>query len=87
MAPEKFSKEEIQFMLENGIIISIGHSDDTYEDVEKILNMGATSVTHLFNAMSGLTARQPGMIGAVLNNPNVYAGIIADLYHVHKANI
>ena len=77
----------MELLLSNGVIISIGHSNATYEEAEKNIKRGAQSVTHLFNAMSGLTARTPGMIGAVLNNPDVYAGIIPDLFHVHKANI
>jgi N-acetylglucosamine-6-phosphate deacetylase len=44
-------------------------------------------VTHLYNAMSGLTGRDPGVIGAVLNNPSCYVAIIPDLFHVHPANI
>ena len=65
----------------------MGHTNDTYEDVERTLSKGVYTVTHLYNAMSGLTARNPGIIGAILNHPLCYAGIIADLQHVHKANI
>ena len=82
-----FTDEETELLLNNGVIISMGHSNDNYENVEKNLKKGAQSVTHLFNAMSGMTARNPGMIGAVLNNPDLFAGIIPDLFHVHKANI
>lgn len=44
-------------------------------------------MTHLYNAMSGVTARNPGMIGAALMHPTCFCGIIADLHHVHPANI
>jgi N-acetylglucosamine-6-phosphate deacetylase len=88
MAPEKFTEEEIDYLLESGVILSLGHTNATYEEVQNILNKDALiTVTHLYNAMTGLTARSPGMIGAVLNNPNCYAGIITDLFHVHKACI
>jgi len=69
------------------VILSIGHSNTTYEIAKKCFDAGATAVTHLYNAMSGLTGRDPGVIGAVLNNPYCYSAIIPDLRHVHPANI
>lgn len=50
-------------------------------------NLGATGVTHMFNAMSGLSGRVPGLVGASLMNKDCYVGLIADMQHVHEANI
>ena len=87
IAPENFDLTHIKILLDAGIILSLGHTNDNYEDSMEKLNMGITSVTHLFNAMSGMVARNPGMIGAALTHPDCYCGIIADLHHVHHANI
>ena len=87
VAPEKVSTEQVKRMTEKGVVLSIGHSKATYEVTKACLEAGASAATHLFNAMSGLSARDPGVIGAVLNHPSCYVGIIADLHHVHPANI
>jgi N-acetylglucosamine-6-phosphate deacetylase len=87
IAAEKFSEVEVEYLVNNGIILSVGHSNATYEQTENLISKGVTTCTHLFNAMSGLVARSPGVIGAILNSPTCYAGIIPDLFHVHKANI
>ncbi len=86
IAVERFTNEQILYLKNNGVIISIGHSNATYEQTVNSFNYGITNATHLFNAMSGMTSRNPGVICAVLNN-DVYAGIIADLIHVDLANI
>jgi N-acetylglucosamine-6-phosphate deacetylase len=87
IAPEKFSEDDLKYLVSNGVVLSVGHSNTTYEVAQKCFEAGATAVTHLYNAMSGLTARDPGVIGAVLNNSDCYAAIIPDLHHVHPANI
>lgn len=86
LAPENFTAEQIMFLTKNGVIVSIGHSNARYEDAQKAFDNGAITATHMFNAMSGMTGRNPGVIGAILSNP-CYAGIIADLLHVDKHNI
>lgn len=87
IAPEAFSNEQVEYLSKHGVILSLGHSNASYEVAEDCFNHGATAVTHLFNAMSGLTGRDPGLIGSALNNPNCYVGIIPDLHHVHHANV
>ena len=87
IAPEKFSDDDIKYLVSQGVVLSVGHSNTTYEVAQKCFALGATAVTHLYNAMSGLTGRDPGVIGAVLNNPECYSAIIPDLHHVHPANI
>jgi N-acetylglucosamine-6-phosphate deacetylase len=87
IAPEKVSKEDVEYLSSHGVILSVGHSNATYEVTKDCFKAGATAVTHLYNAMSGLTGREPGVIGAVLDNPDCYTAIIPDLHHVHPANI
>jgi N-acetylglucosamine-6-phosphate deacetylase len=86
IAPECFTKEEIKYLKNNQVILSVGHSSTTYQDIIEKIPYGLTTATHLFNAMSGITARDPGVIGAILNS-NLYAGFIADLLHVDPVNI
>ena len=69
-----------------GIIAQIGHSNGSYEDGVAALNAGAKSFTHLFNAMSELHHRKPGMVGAALAHAE-YAELIPDLLHVHPGAI
>lgn len=70
-----------------GIVFSIGHTRATYEQAKLAVDAGATSATHLFNAMDPLHHRDPGAIGAVLDDPRFYAEIIADGVHLHPAII
>ena len=83
VAPETVTCEQISQLSEAGVTVSIGHSNATFEQTNKALNAGARGFTHLFNAMSGLTGREPGVIGAALNDDASYCGIIVDLHHVH----
>ena len=87
IAVENFTQKQMEFLANNGVILSLGHTNASYEIARNAINSGyVKSATHLFNAMSGLTGRAPGVVGAVLNS-TCYAGIIADLHHVSAANI
>lgn len=86
LAPENTPSEEIKRLSDAGIIVSIGHSDATYAQAKVAIDNGATFATHLFNAMSASTGREPGVIGAVYDN-EIYAGIIVDGYHVAYENV
>jgi N-acetylglucosamine-6-phosphate deacetylase len=66
------------------ICFSIGHSNATYEEAIEAIEAGIKSATHLFNAMSGMNHREPGVVGAVLNS-DIYCELIADKIHVHPA--
>ncbi|HYC27528.1 MAG TPA: N-acetylglucosamine-6-phosphate deacetylase [Chitinophagaceae bacterium] len=79
LAPEVCPPEVISYLQDNGVIISAGHTDATFEQA---FNNNITLATHLFNAMSPLQHRAPGMVGAILYNENVQATIIADGHHV-----
>ena len=86
IAPENVSPDEIKDLVSRGIIVALGHSNADFDTVLAAIDAGATGATHLFNAMSGLQARTPGLIGAVLDDERITAGLIVDLLHVHSAN-
>jgi N-acetylglucosamine-6-phosphate deacetylase len=87
IAPEVCSKEITKLILDRGIILSAGHSNATYDEAIDGFNKGISSVTHLYNAMSPLHHRQPGLVGATFEHLNVKASIIPDGYHVDYAAI
>jgi N-acetylglucosamine-6-phosphate deacetylase len=76
----------ISQLCEQGIKVQLGHTSGSYEQGVQALEAGATGFTHLFNAMSGLHHREPGMVGAALAHAQ-YAEIIPDLLHVHEGAI
>jgi N-acetylglucosamine-6-phosphate deacetylase len=82
LAPEVCSQEVIDAILAHNIIISAGHSNADYQQATKSFNSGITAVTHLYNAMSGLHHREPGLVGATFDHANVMASIIPDGHHV-----
>lgn len=86
IAPEKAKVEHLDMLKKSGIPLAIGHTNATYDEVmEKISYY--SNVTHLFNAMRGLDTREPGVIGAVFENKNLYSGIIVDGIHVHFKSV
>ncbi|TQV88919.1 N-acetylglucosamine-6-phosphate deacetylase [Aliikangiella coralliicola] len=85
LAPETVPKEAIKQLTEKGVIVCIGHSSATYEQTSEALSAGATGFTHLFNAMSPLTSREPGVVGAALEDKESFCGLIMDGVHVHPA--
>lgn len=74
--------EMIQYLKHNGIVASIGHTDATYEEAVEAINAGVNHATHLYNQMSGLHHRQPGVVGAALLRNEIIAEIIVDGIHV-----
>ena len=85
IAPDQFTETQLTMLLESYIIISMGHTDLTYEAAQFYFDKGIHLITHLFNAMSQFGHRTPGMVGAVLDNEKVYAPIILDGAHTHYA--
>jgi N-acetylglucosamine-6-phosphate deacetylase len=83
LAPEMTTPAMIGRLTAAGIIVAAGHTNATYEDILEAYRHGLTGFTHLFNAMSPLTGRAPGVVGAALINQKAYCGIIADGHHVH----
>jgi N-acetylglucosamine-6-phosphate deacetylase len=70
---------------EAGLVVSIGHTDATYEQARAAMARGARSATHVYNAMRPFSHRDPGVIGAVLTSPDINAELIADGVHVEEA--
>jgi N-acetylglucosamine-6-phosphate deacetylase len=82
LAPEKTTPEMIRALSDAGVIVSAGHSNASYTQVREALDSGLTGFTHLFNAMSQLTVREPGVVGAALEDGESWCSIIVDGYHV-----
>ena len=82
LAPEMTTPQIIRKLADAGVIVSAGHSNATYAEVKQALDSGLTGFTHLFNAMSQLTGREPGVVGAALDDPASWCGIILDGLHV-----
>lgn len=87
LAPECATPAQIAHLVSKGVVVSAGHSDARYETVRAAIDAGLTGFTHLFNAMSQLANRAPGMVGAALEDDSTYAGIIADGHHLHDATL
>ena len=82
LAPEVTSLETIERLAQAGVVVSAGHTDASYASVRAALDRGLTGFTHLFNAMSPLTSREPGAVGAALEDDRAWCGIIVDGVHV-----
>ncbi|MEZ8745607.1 N-acetylglucosamine-6-phosphate deacetylase [Vibrio sp. 10N.261.49.A5] len=87
LAPELNDPEHIERLHKAGVVVSIGHTNATYAEARQSFESGITFATHLFNAMTPMVGREPGVVGAIYDTPEVYAGIIADGFHVDYANI
>ena len=87
LAPNKVSKKLIQRLVQAGIIVSLGHSEATDSEAFNAIDAGASAVTHLYNAMSPLSHRSPGLVGATLADTRVITGLIADGHHVSPTAI
>lgn len=87
VAPENATKEQVRALADAGAVVSLGHTDVGYETAVAYAKAGARTVTHLFNAMSGLGHREPGVVGAALATGTLHAGLIADGYHVEPASM
>jgi N-acetylglucosamine-6-phosphate deacetylase len=85
LAPELTDTKTIARLVAAGVIVSAGHTDADYDTIVAAIAAGMTGITHLFNAMSPLLHRAPGVVGAALDDRNVYCGLIADGLHVHDA--
>jgi N-acetylglucosamine-6-phosphate deacetylase len=82
LAPERTTPETIALLAKAGVVISAGHTDASYAEVQEALRHGLTGFTHLFNAMSPLGSREPGAVGAALDDADSWCGIIVDGWHV-----
>jgi len=85
LAPEATTPEMIRRLAEAGVVVAAGHTNADYDTIRQALAAGLTGFTHLFNAMSPLTSREPGAVGAALEDEASWCGLIADGRHVHPA--
>jgi N-acetylglucosamine-6-phosphate deacetylase len=82
LAPEKVPAEAIRRLTDAGVIVCAGHTNASADCIELALRNGLRGFTHLFNAMSQLTAREPGAVGAALDDRSSWCGLIVDGHHV-----
>lgn len=88
IAPERTGvKEFIEFANSKQIYTALAHSDATYDQAKEAVEAGANIFVHVYNGMSGLHHREPGMVGAALSLKDVFAEVICDGYHVHPAAV
>jgi N-acetylglucosamine-6-phosphate deacetylase len=87
VAPENVTQDQVRALVAAGAVVSLGHSDADYDTACAYFAAGARCATHLFNAMSQMGNRAPGLVGAALECGAVSAGLIADGIHVHPASM
>ncbi len=87
VAPENVTVEQVRALADAGVVVSLGHSDAPFQTCVEYAAAGARVATHLFNAMSQLGSRAPGLVGAALQTGGLSAGLIADGVHVDPATI
>lgn len=87
-APEMPGAEElIRAAVDRGIAVSAGHTDATYEEMRRAIDLGLTRMTHTFNASRPLSHREPGVLSAALHDPRVMCEVICDFSHLHPATV
>lgn len=87
LAPETSSPELIAELVESGVIVAAGHTNASYDEICAALAAGLHGFTHLFNAMSPMTSRAPGAVGAALDDEQSWCSLIVDGHHVHPASL
>jgi N-acetylglucosamine-6-phosphate deacetylase len=87
VAPNRVALEHIRELARRDVLVSLGHAEATYEEARAALKAGARAFTHLYNAMSPMAGREPGMVGAALADNESFVGVIADGFHVHPATL
>ncbi|MCG8491568.1 MAG: N-acetylglucosamine-6-phosphate deacetylase [Sneathiellales bacterium] len=87
LAPECVSSDYLAELVKAGVIVSAGHSNASYEQTAFALKKGVSAFTHLFNAMPPFLSREPGIVGAALEDRESYCSFIADGHHIHPATL
>ncbi len=87
LAPERTTEATIRELVRRGVIVAAGHTGATYEQTRAALAAGISGFTHLFNAMTPLQSREPGAVGAALDDAASWCGLIVDGHHVHPATL
>ena len=83
LAPVSVPLDRIARLAKAGIVVSLGHTDASAEEALAVFDAGASAVTYLYNAMSQLSSRAPGVVGAALSDSRIVCGLIADGEHAH----
>lgn len=83
LAPEQVPMDTIRQFSQAGVVVVAGHTAADYTTVRAALDAGVSGFTHLYNAMTPLGSRDPGVVGAALDDPHSWCGLIADGHHVH----
>lgn len=87
LAPERFANATLQALAARGVLVCAGHTAADYERLRDAFAHGVRGVTHLFNAMTPLGSREPGGVGACIEDPHSWCGVIVDGEHVHDASL
>ncbi len=87
LAPERVSAQTLAALQEQGVMVTAGHTAADYATMRAALDAGVRGFTHLFNAMSPFTSREPGVVGAALEDADSWCGLIVDGHHVHPASL
>lgn len=87
IAPECVPSDTVRELARGGVIVCAGHTAATYAQTRVALDAGVRGFTHLFNAMSPLTSREPGVVGAALESTASWCGMVVDGHHVHPASL
>lgn len=87
LAPERVPPAVIRELARRGVILCVGHTTADYATTRAAFDAGIRGVTHLFNAMSALQSREPGVVGAALEDDRAWCGVVVDGHHVHPASL
>ncbi len=87
LAPECAPPGAIRALVDRGVVVAAGHTAGSFEDIRSALAEGLSGITHLFNAMTPLGSREPGVVGAALDSADSWCGLIVDGHHVHPASL
>lgn len=85
LAPERVGARDIAGLADRGVLVCAGHTAGTYGQISESLKAGLRGFTHLYNAMTPMTNREPGVVGAALDDGDTWCGLIVDGYHLHDA--
>ena len=87
LAPERTTPETVRRIADAGVILAAGHTAASYDEMRAARQAGLAGVTHLFNAMPPLAGRDPGVVGAALDDPDLWPSLIVDLFHVSAPSL
>jgi N-acetylglucosamine-6-phosphate deacetylase len=87
VAPESIGTDAVRVLAARGVIVAAGHTAATYDEIHAALAAGLRGFTHLYNAMTPLSGREPGVVGAALEDRESWVGVIVDGHHVHPASL